>query len=648
MYWAYNPNSIREHGCPRCNKSKTRKWTHEEYVDAINEIFDGNIIVLEEYQNMSTKIKHKCLKHNFEYLINPAHALRKQGCKYCGYEITSKKRTKPLDIFLKELYDKRGDEFSYISGYVNSSTNAIFRHHMSDGSYHDFQMTPNSMTSSRYNCPCCSGYQVYVGFNDFNTKRPELAKSLLNYEDGFKYTEWSGASVGWKCPECNYILNKKISYVSKYGIACPRCNDGFSYPNKFMYNSLLQIESDFDFLEREFKPEWCRYYYNEKECYGRYDIFFSIKGNKYIVEMDGGLGHGNRSYTNSDRSMEELIFRDKMKDELANEHEICVIRVDCDYGTNDKYEYILNNILNSELSNIIDLSSIDFQKANLISQDSLFIKAIKLWNEGMSVSEIKEQIKVHESTVTNYLKRAKKYGMCDTYSIQESRYRSISNAVVCLTTNKEFKSITDGAKFYNIFASDISKCCRKISTFGGWFNGKKLIWIYKKDYDLLSEEDIKNYIPKQDDNFTKVVCLNTGKVYDGLIYAAKEYNLKGTGSISACCAGRYNSVGKDKNGILLKWRYLSDYEKMSQNEIDKILNYERSGWKKVICLNNLMIFDNETSASGWCNLDSKLHIQSCCRGEIKSSGIHPETQEPLRWMYYSDYIKEFGEVVKIA
>lgn len=62
-----------------------------------------------------------------------------------------------------------------------------------------------------------------------------------------------------------------------------------------------------------------------KECFGVYDIYFEKDGKNYIIEMDGGLGHGNRTYTKSDRSKEELLDIDKIKDILAREHDIEVI-----------------------------------------------------------------------------------------------------------------------------------------------------------------------------------------------------------------------------------------------------------------------------------------------------------------------------------
>ena len=359
--------------------------------------------------------------------------------------------------------------------------------------------------------------------------------------------------------------------------------------------------------------------------------------------MDGGLGHGNRSYTNSDRDKEELLFRDAEKDRLANEHNIEVIRIDCDYGTNDRYQFILKNILSSKLATILDLSNIDFDESNKLSQQSLLLKTVELWNDGYSVGQIKENIHIHESTVTNYLKSAKRYGMCD-YSIKESRNRSTSNAVVCITTGKEFNSIVDGSKYYNIDPGDISKCCRRTSTFGGWYKGQKMIWMYKKDYDEYPKDKLSEYIPKENDNYTKVVCLNTGEIFDGLIYAAEKYGLCKASGISACCKGRYHFAGKDKNGTPLAWRYLSDYNNMTKEEIDAAINYKSTGKKEVICTNTKEIFINAYEASKWCGLQNKLPIQRCCRGETKIAGIHPITKDNLNWMYYKDYVEKYGEV----
>lgn len=84
-----------------------------------------------------------------------------------------------------------------------------------------------------------------------------------------------------------------------------------------------------------------------------------------------------------------------------------------------------------------------------------------------------------------------------TYSIKESRNRSISNKIVCITTNKEFDSIVDGAKFYNTLATSVSKCCRHKAGYAGYYNGQKLIWMYKTEYDNFPKEKLKDYLTEQ-------------------------------------------------------------------------------------------------------------------------------------------------------
>lgn len=65
--------------------------------------------------------------------------------------------------------------------------------------------------------------------------------------------------------------------------------------------------------------------------------------------------------------------------------------------------------------------------------------------------------------------------------------------------------------------------------------------------------------------------------------------------------------------------------------------------KKVICLNNLKTFDSLTKASmyaGLKNYKKSNSISKVCKGERNVSGKHPETGEPLKWMYYEDYITQ--------
>ena len=96
-----------------------------------------------------------------------------------------------------------------------------------------------------------------------------------------------------------------------------------------------------------------------------------------------------------------------------------------------------------------------------------------------------------------------------------------------------------------------------------------------------------------------------------------------------------NIVGKyglkDKHelvGILKKYGIYEFRDGVERNE------------KSVTCLNNDKTFKNVKEAMQYAGLKSSSHIVQVCRGKRKTSGKHPETGEPLKWMYYQDYINQ--------
>lgn len=64
--------------------------------------------------------------------------------------------------------------------------------------------------------------------------------------------------------------------------------------------------------------------------------------------------------------------------------------------------------------------------------------------------------------------------------------------------------------------------------------------------------------------------------------------------------------------------------------------------KKTICLNTGQIFDTLSSAGKWCDRTGS-EIGRSCYADRNYCGNHPITGEKLRWMYYDEYIKQFGE-----
>lgn len=337
-----------------------------------------------------------------------------------------------------------------------------------------WEPTASHLLTGQSHCPKCHGRLDYSNPNCFHNKHPQWAKCLQNELDGYLYTGGSGVATNWICPNCKNVVKgvpiKKV--VQRNRIPCKRCSDGISYPNKYMFNMLEQLGVDFI---TEYSPTWI----SPK----RYDFYIQKKD--LIIEMDGLLGHGNKSW--GDYTAKESAEIDTYKDKKAAENGIKVIRIDCKRSDSD---YISKNIMESELVNYFNLHSIDWDLCNTSAYSSMKIKACDLWKEMRNVSEIMKRTHLTRTTVTRYLKDATKYGLCDydpkiehTKSGQNNikcAYEKNKKSVVCLDTGRIFSSYTEAYRWlgYNPDGHSIQDNCRGITKSAGKLPGtnQKLHW----------------------------------------------------------------------------------------------------------------------------------------------------------------------------
>lgn len=85
---------------------------------------------------------------------------------------------------------------------------------------------------------------------------------------------------------------------------------------------------------------------------------------------------------------------------------------------------------------------------------------------------------------------------------------------------------------------------------------------------------------------------------------------------------------------------------MSKEDIERKINLTPLQHSSIICLNDLKIFASASDALFYCGLRSVSSIIDCCKGKTKYAGS--VNGKPAKWMYYKDYIKEFGEVAKVV
>lgn len=312
--------------------------------------------------------------------------------------------------------------------------------------YKEGWIVESSLLSSKCGCSCCSGDTVVPGINDIPTTAPWMTKYFQGgEEEASQYTKSSSQKIYPICPDCGRVKNRKISIYNLYKnhtIGCS-CEDGKSYPNKFAYNLLTQLSEDFI---DEYSPLWL----NGK----KFDFYVPSK--QLIIEMDGGLGHGNE-YKIGKITPEESKRIDEWKDKQARSNGLDVVRINCNYGNNTlkRFEYIKNNILNSRIVQIYDFNSINWNEIEEFCEKNL-IKSICKYYElnkfTISMSQICDNLNINKSVISRYLKKGNKFGWCDYDPILSKRNRSKfyqpnnSKRVLCIELNEEFESVTGCAK----------------------------------------------------------------------------------------------------------------------------------------------------------------------------------------------------------
>ena len=161
---------------------------------------------------------------------------------------------------------------------------------------------------------------------------------------------------------------------------------------------------------------------------------------------------------------------------------------------------------------------------------------------------------------------------------------------------KFYNSLSEASKENNIMFNDINECCqkKKISTKGYY-------WVFQEDYN-------ENWKPLQNKLFSRVICIETKKVYASVEEASRDTGSCASKIISVCKGDRFTTNN-------LHWAYYEDY-----NENYKIRNPK--SLRKVLCIETGEIYQStlEASIAKKCDRSS---ILKCCKNTRKTcAGYH--------------------------
>lgn len=343
----------------------------------------------------------------------------------------------------------------------------------------DYEMSANARTNKEHKgCPFCVGRRVNHT-NCLWTTHPNISKLLNNKERGYKITAGTNKKEDFKCEICGYSRSILITSVVAGGFTCPKCSDGISYPEKFVFSLLSQLNI---YFEKGKVFNWSKNYKCEKSVLDGKKIYdFYIPSISCVIEVHGRQHYDERQglfATTRDLDFEKN--NDSIKRVLAIENGIKnYIVVDCKFS---KMEYIKNNILNSEMGNLIDLSNIDWLQCHNDALNTLVKKVCNLWCDGKrNLTEIANSFKLSRNTVNLYLKQGAKLGWCD-YSPKNFIGDRTGKSIVQLNLSGEFikcwDTMADAYKETGISVTNISSVCRGKKKSAGGFK-----WIYKDVYE---------------------------------------------------------------------------------------------------------------------------------------------------------------------
>jgi len=285
-----------------------------------------------------------------------------------------------------------------------------------------------------------SGHKILIGVNDLWTTHPLFAKMLKYPEIGYTISYGIPKKQIFICPDCGLERSINPNQLINAGFSCPRCRDGVSIPNKIGFNILEQLNIDFI---PEYSPHWIGKM--------RYDFYFKINDKQYILEMDGGFHYQDNSMSGQTAKKSKEI--DDYKDKLALEHDIEIIRIEC---KKSDLEYIKQNISDSMLFELLDLSSINWLKCQEYICSSSVKIACEIWNKGLkSIPLISNELKISKGATQSYLKQGAKLGWCDyipksTVRISyENTTKRIGKKIICIDNNTIYESVKEASVAIN-------------------------------------------------------------------------------------------------------------------------------------------------------------------------------------------------------
>lgn len=450
----------------------------------VKHICNGDKMFYESFDDLTDDLKDK---------------FQSKATRRCSYNCSKRSYTEFINVLNKNGH-------TLLTSYTKAGEKVLIDFHCG----HDANpITPNKYLQGR-RCPYCyknvRGELTRKGRvkngNTVANRYPKLVKCFVNGEDAYNYTCGSQKVVWFKCPLCGELKQMRICEMIKQcntnGFACPKCGDGFSYPEKFFYGALVKLGVKFE-TQKTYDSDKTRYdFFSEEWCNGG--------GNGGIVET-----HGIQHYKGWNGNEEDLIKQENndinKKYNAIHKHGIAEEDynvIDCRYSTLEWCRPRVEKML-SKYYDISILTDEDWKEIDIQAQKSFKIEICKFWDKKKSedsnftLIELMKYFNVKRSSLLNYLTWGNENGFC-CYDSEQEKFLNTERSkvyVYLLDTNKKkvFENkmcLKEMQEITGIHSSTLKRCLTKQTCLSGGRGHCKYDSKYIGYSVILATDDNKN------------------------------------------------------------------------------------------------------------------------------------------------------------
>lgn len=382
-------------------------------VDFIYDDIKGEIKII-DYEKIGQHLKVRYQDKDFKIKTNNLQrgsigGLLNKFSKHFKAEIGQVFKDNKRDLIIIEREYRNKELKPDSKGRIYKKNEKWYKYKCNQCGWKEGWIEEGSLVSQVCGCSCCYGRTAVLGINTIWDTDRWMVDVGISEEDAKKYTSGSHQYINVKCPNCGREKEMQIDSIRRRKSICCICSDGISYPEKFMAETLNQLNINYicQLSKKDF--DWCDKY--------KYDFY--LPDYNMIIETHGEQHYKDCKWT----KVKDVVRNDTYKKQLAEKNILkCKYTVvDCRYS---ELDWIKKNILKSRLKDMFDLSNINWLLCQEFALSNLVKEVCDYWNEKKEHEKTKDLARIYkisDVTVRKYLNSGSKLGWCDYNGVEEMK-----------------------------------------------------------------------------------------------------------------------------------------------------------------------------------------------------------------------------------